>query len=59
MVEEKVHYRYVRGQRLGHLGESRVVITLNYVGGGEGERLKVSLKLLGDTPHQVRHKNRV
>ena len=40
MVEEKVYYRYVgeHSQRQTHLGESRVVMTLNHVvrGGGEG-----------------------
>ena len=38
MVEEKVYYRYVgeHSQRQGHLGESRVVMTLSHVQrGGE------------------------
>jgi hypothetical protein len=38
MVEEKVYYRYVgeHSRRQTHLGQSRVVMTLNLVGGGEG-----------------------
>ena len=46
MVEEKVYYRYVgeHSQRQGHLGESRVNMTLSHVRrrvrreGGRGER---------------------
>jgi hypothetical protein len=38
VVEEKVYYRYVRGnrQRQPHLGESRVVLTLTHMRKGRG-----------------------
>jgi hypothetical protein len=39
MVQEKVYYRYVgeHNEKLTYLGESRVVMSVNHVGGIEGE----------------------
>ena len=47
MVEEKVYYRYVgeHSQRQTHLGESRVLLTINHVGRGEGEGNRVEVMI--------------